>query len=169
MKIRLVTAVVGVLLGAAMAGAQSKGVKINLDDSIKSAPAGKVDPNKPATKADAKKTDAKKKEGEKPKIEGIEIQRGDTYMGIQLVNGTFKLSFYDAKKQPVPPDVTRAVLRWKNPNESLPQTDVLNPDGQALASPKVIKPPHTFSLSIILFKGEGEDAKTENFTVDFHP
>ena len=180
MKIRIATAWALAVLVVAGAWAQSsKNVKVNLDDPAnqpaksdpKSAPAtGKVDPNKPAAKSDAKKKDdgKKKKEDEMGKIEGIEIARGGGFMGIQLVGGTFSLAFYDAKKKPVAPDVDRASLSWKVKYQSLPEKTVLNPSGNALTSGKVVKPPFTFSLSITLFKGEGDAAKTESFTVDFH-
>ena len=136
----------------------------------------KIDLDKPAvaTKAAPKKDEKKKGEEKKTeeevvaKIEGIEIARGTGFLGIQLVNGTFKLSFYDAKKKPVAPDVTRASLRWKVKYQPNPETTVLNQDGNALTSAKAVKPPHNFSLSITLIKGEGDAATTESFTVDFH-
>ena len=140
----------------------SGGMRIELDKPAPEAP--------PASKKDVKKKDDEKKKEEPPgKIEGIEIARGSGFMGIQLVNNTFKLSFYDAKKKPAAPDVTRANLRWKVRYQSLPEQTVLNLDGKALASAKVVKPPFTFSLTIALVKGEGDAAETETFTVDFHP
>ena len=153
------------MLAVALASAQTKGVKVNLDEQPKAAAkpaAGKVDPNKPAVKSEAKKDD------EMGKIEGIEIKRGDGFMGIQLVNGTFKLSFYDAKKKLVASDVTRANLTWKVKYQPNPEKTVLMPDGKALTSAKAVKPPYTFSLSITLVKGEAADAPVENFAVDFH-
>lgn len=136
----------------------------------------RIDLDKPATPAqpapkkdDRKKDDAKKKDEPPAKIEGIEIPRGDGFMGIQLVNQTFKLSFYDAKKKPIAPDVTRANLRWNVRYQSLPERAVLNLDDNALTSAKVVKPPYSFSLFITLVKGDGDDAATENFTVEFHP
>ena len=165
MKLRIVTAGAVVALSAAVLPAQ---VRINLDDPKPAAPApGKADPNQPAAKADAKK-DAKKKD-EMGKIEGIEIARGGGFMGIQLVSGTFKLTFYNAKKKPVAPDVDRAALRWKVTYQSLPENTVLNPDGgSSLSSGKIVKPPYTFPLSITLIKGEGDAAATESFNVEFH-
>jgi hypothetical protein len=166
MKLRIVTAWAFAMLGATVAPAQ---VRINLDDPKPAAPAtGNPDPNQPAGKADAKKKDDKKKD-EMGKIEGIEIARGSGFMGIQLVSGTFKLSFYNAKKKPVAPDVDRAALRWKVNYQSLPENTVLNPDGgTALTSAKIVKPPYSFPLYITLIKGEGSDATTEIFNLDFH-
>ena len=177
MKLRIVTAGAFAVLGVAGAFAQSKPVKVNLDDPAPPAanagskpatpPATKAAPGQPAPKADPKKKDAKKAD-EMGKIPGVEIPRGAGYLGIELVGGTFKLSFYDAKKTPTPPDATRANLRWSPKTQSLPERAVLNLDGNALTSPKVIKPPYNFTLFITLVKGEGDDAPTENFTVDFH-
>jgi hypothetical protein len=164
MKLRIVMVAASTWLGAAVLSAQ---VKINLDDPKPAAPAaGKVDPAKPAPKADAKKKDEKKKD-EMGKITGIEIPRGSGFMGIELVDSTFKLSFYDAKKKPVAPDVDRAALKWTVKTQSLPERVVLNVDGKSLTSPKVIRPPYNFSLAITLFKGEGDAAATENFSVAF--
>lgn len=179
MKLRIVTAGAFAVLGVAVALAQNKPVKVNLDDPAPpptksgakpaTPPAAtKAAPGQPAPKADAKKKDAKKAD-EMGKIPGVEIPRGAGFLGIELVGGTFKLSFYDAKKNPVAPDATRANLRWNPKTQSLPERTVLNVDGNALTSAKVIKPPFSFSLSIALIKGDGDDAPTESFTVDFHP
>src|SRR5258708_4495493 len=83
-------------------------------------------PPPPAPKKDDKKKDDGKKKDEAPmaKIEGMEIARGTGFMGLQLVNGTFRLSFYDAKKKAVAPDVTRANLHWKVHYQSLPERAV---------------------------------------------
>jgi hypothetical protein len=140
----------------------SGGLRIDLDQ-----PAA---PKKEAPKKDGKKKDDGKKKEEPPaKIEGIEIPHGKGFMGIQLVNGTFKLSFYDDKKKPVKPDVTRAALRWKVNYQPADERTVLNSDGgTALTSPKIVKPPYTFKLNVTLIKGEGDDAASEFLTVDFH-
>ena len=139
----------------------SGGIRIDLDKPAPAKPAPKQD--------DKKKDDGKKKEAPLPKIEGIEIPHGEGFMGLQLVSGTFKLSFYDKKKKPTLPDVVRAALRWKVNYQPTEERTVLNSDGgNALASGKVVKPPYTFKLFITLIKGEGDDAPTESLTVDFH-
>jgi hypothetical protein len=136
----------------------------------------RIDLDEPTAKKETpKKVETKKDDGEKKaddemgKIEGIEIPHGKGFMGLQLVNSTFKLSFYDAKKKPTAPDVTRAALRWDVKYQPAPERAVLNPDGgTALTSAKVVKPPYTFKLNITLIKGEGDDAATEFLSVDFH-
>lgn len=134
------------------------------------APAGKPE----AKKTDPKKTDAKKKE--EPKIEGIVIERANgAYLGLKLENGTYKLSFYDAKKKPVAPDVSRAAARWNPQYKQFSERAILNPsaDGKALVGGKPVRPPYTFKLYLTLLKGEaaadGEGGQAvESFVIDFH-
>jgi hypothetical protein len=141
----------------------SGGMRIDLDKPA----ATKKEPSK---KVEPKKDDGKKKEEAVAKIEGIEIPHGKGFMGIQLVSGTFKLSFYDEKKKPTPPDVARAILRWKVNYQPTDERTVLNPDGgNALTSGQVVRPPYTFKLFMTLMKGEGDAAATESVSVDFHP
>jgi hypothetical protein len=189
MKFRLVTFCAVASLAVAVAlGQTSKGtpVHINLDEPAtaakKTPPAnpnapakpaapstGKVDPNKSATPGAAKadgKADAKKKEDEIGKIDGMEIARGGGFLGLQIVNGTFKLSFYDAKKKPVAPDVTRAAFRWNVNYQKQPERVVLMPSDKSLVSDKTVRPPYSFKLFITLFRGESDEG-AENLTVDF--
>ena len=137
----------------------------------------------PAQTAPAKKNSAAKspataaksveKKDEPPaKIEGVEIPRGEKgYLGIQVVGGNFKLSFYDAKKKPLAPDFTRAVLRW-DPNYKVgKERAILAPGGgtNSLTSEKAIRPPYHFKLFITLTKDttDGEPAAGESYVVDF--
>lgn len=129
----------------------------------------------PAKKTEApKKQEATKKQEEPAKIEGMEIARGDKgFLGIQVVNGNFKLSFYDAKKKPAPPDVTRAVLRWDPKYKVGKERAILTPGGGAnsLTSEKNIKPPYNFKLFITLLRDGAADGAEEpageNHVVDF--
>ena len=120
----------------------------------------------PATKA------ADKKEEAPAKIEGVEIARGEKgFLGLQVVGGNFKLSFYDAKKKPTAPDFTRAVLRW-DPNYKVgKERAILAPGGgsNSLTSEKAIRPPYNFKVFITLTRdtGEGEPAAGESYVVDF--
>ena len=141
----------------------------NADPNAAAKPAapstGKADPNKPAAPADAKK-DAKKKEDDAGKIDGMEIARGAGFMGLQIVEGAFKLTFYDGKKKPVAPDVARAVFRWNVPYQKAPERALLTSNGTAMVADKTVKPPFNFKLFVTLFKGEG-DENAENLTIDF--
>ncbi|MBL9201829.1 MAG: hypothetical protein JNL39_15065 [Opitutaceae bacterium] len=131
-----------------------------------------------AEAAPAKKGDAAKKgEGKAPepaKIEGMEVaRRGGGYLGVAMVGGTFKISFYDAKKKPVTADVARAVLRWDPKYKVGSERVVLNrtEDGKALASPRNIRPPYLFKLYITLLKdaaeGEVAEGAGETHVIDF--
>jgi hypothetical protein len=105
-------------------------------------------------------------------IEGIVVPRGERgFLGVQIVGGMFKITFYDAKKKVVAPDVLRAVLRWDPKYKVGKEQVVLNrsEDGKALTSPKPIRPPHQFKLFITLIKDvtESEDAVGETHVIDF--
>jgi hypothetical protein len=100
------------------------------------------------------KKDAKKEE-EMGKIEGFEIPRGkDRFLGLELVDGKFKLSFYNAKKKPVAPDVSRAIARWDPKYKLGVERSVLNPSGKALVGDKFIRPPYNFNLTIVLLRDD---------------
>ena len=114
-----------------------------------------------------------KKEEPPAKIEGMEIARGDAgFMGLQIVDANFRLTFYDLKKKPIVADVTRAVLRWQ-PNYQRNEERVVlerSGDGKFLTSPRVIRPPHHFKLYMTLFKEPApgtEAVAAENYVVDF--
>lgn len=112
-----------------------------------------------------------KKQEQEGKIEGVVIPRGTGFMGIQVVNSAFKLSFYDEKKKPVAPDVDRAALRWDPRYKVGEERVVLLPsgDGKSLSADKNIRPPYNFKLFITLIKeaAQGQAPVNETFTVDF--
>jgi hypothetical protein len=121
---------------------------------------------------DAKGKDAKAKEEER-KIEGMEISRGDRgFIGIQIKDGAFRMTFYDQDKKPVPPDVARAALRWDAKYKVGQERMVLNPGGDAnsLTNPRVVRPPYTFKLFITLIKdsaASGDNPAGESYVIDF--
>ena len=130
-----------------------------------------------STKAPAQKAEAgKKAEPAKPEepapIQGIVVSRGALgFLGVEIVDSTFKISFYDAKRKPVKADVTRALLRWDSKARSGSERVMLNlsDDGKSLASPRNIRPPYLFKLFITLLKdaAAGEEAAGETHVVDF--
>jgi hypothetical protein len=132
-------------------------------------------PTKAAEKTKAEKSAPKKSEPvvkEELKIKGIAVPRGERgFMGIEMVGGNFKISFYDTKKKPIPPDVTRAALRWDAKYKVGQERLVLNPDadGKSLSNPKTIRPPYNFKLFITLIKEatEKEEPVGETHVVDF--
>jgi hypothetical protein len=119
------------------------------------------------TPAPAPKTPVKKVEV--PKIPGFTITRGNgTFLGLEVVGGNFKLSFYNAKKKPMAPDVTRATARWPNPHGPHDFHTVLNLSGNALVGTKPALPPYTYNVFLTLLKGDGDEAKAvENYVVPF--
>ena len=136
-----------------------------------------ADIKKAAPKADAKalpaapaKKDEKKKiADEVGKIDGQEIARGTGFLGLQVVNSTFKLTVYDAKKKPAAADFTRVALRWDASYQKAPERTLLMPGGGVgvFSSEKTVKPPHAFRLNITLIKGDGPDAPVENLVIEF--
>jgi len=143
--------------------AKSSGVKIDLGTST--TPPGA----KPDDKAKAAKPDPKKKKEEAPaKIDGVTVARGAGFLGLQIVGGHFKVSFYDAKKKPMPPDVPSAVLRWNVNYQPDPERVFLTPGGgpNSLMSDRVIRQPYSFKLTVLLLKGN-DDGNPETFLVDF--
>src|SRR4051794_30017690 len=122
---------------------------------------------KPTPVADA----AKKKEDEMGKVEGIEVKRGTGYFGVALVDGNFKITFYDAKRHVISAPVNRAALRWPVNYRPSDERTVLNisGDGKSLTSAKVVKQPYLFKL-FITFLADGADeagAGLETYTIDF--
>lgn len=131
--------------------------------------------SKPATK---KAAPAKKAEAPPPKIDGIEISRGERgFLGVQMIEGNFKISFYDPNKKPVAADVARAVLRWDPKYKVGKEQVVLNrsDDGKSLVSPRNIRPPYNFKLIVTLIKeatdpdaGAAETVEgNETYVIDF--
>ena len=149
-------------------------IKINLGSSTPAAPkagaTAKAAPGAAAKGATAKGAADKagKKEEPPPKIEGMEIARGAKgFLGLQIVDGNFKLSFFDPKKKAIASDVVRAVLRW-TPNYK-PGTEIyiLGPgDGKSLTVAKTVRPPYTIKLFMSLFV-EGNDEPVESYVLDF--
>ena len=111
-----------------------------------------------------------KKEDAIGKITGVEITRANgTWLGLEVVGGNFVLSFYNAKKKPMAPDVSRANARWPNPRALGPNQTVLNASGNALVGSKPVVPPYTFNVFLTLLNGEGDAAvAVENYTVAMH-
>lgn len=132
------------------------------------APAKTATPKAPAAKA-APAGKVEKKEEPLPKIPGTEITRTNgTKLGLEVVDGRFKLTFYDKKNKAMAVDVTRATARWPNPRSPGDNRTVLNGSGTALVGQKPVIPPYTFNVFLTLLQGEGDEAKAvENYTVQF--
>ena len=125
----------------------------------------------PAAADDSATKDPKKKEEPPAKIEGMEIARsGGGFLGLKVVNGTFKMFFYDAKKKATTPNVARAILRWDGKYKAPPERVVLTAGGpNTFISERTVKPPYKFRLSLLLLPDapEGTEPAGENYNVDF--
>ena len=112
---------------------------------------------------------------EESKIEGQSIARaGGGWLGLKVESGAFRLRFYDAKKQPMAPDVARAVLRWKSNRRLAREVAVLTPGGGSnlMTSERSVPPPYNFRLTIVLMRAstgdaEADEAAAETIVVDF--
>jgi hypothetical protein len=121
-------------------------------------------------------TPTKEKEG---KIAGTAVPRGDGgFLGIELTDGNFVVTFYNQKKKPVPADVASVVMWWpvqyQTNNERVELTPSDNP--AKMSSPKVIRPPYTMKLHLTLLSdpSSGEThtygaaaPAPESYVVDF--
>jgi hypothetical protein len=92
------------------------------------------------------------------KISGTPIQRAKGgWLGIEIKDQNFWMTFYNDKKKPVAADVSAAVLWWpvqyQPNNERVELTGSSNPT--VLASAMVIKPPYSFKLHITLLTDAG--------------
>lgn len=132
-----------------------------------------ADPKAPAAKeADKAKPDAKK-EKEEPMgvIEGTTLTRpSGNFLGLTLQDGKFKLAFYEKKKKkPMKVDALRVIARWPNPHGPGNNQTVMNPagDGTFMMGSQFVRGPHAFNLMLIVVLTEGENAKTETYTVPF--
>ena len=130
-----------------------------------------ADPKAPATKPGDPKAPVVKKEEPMGVIKGTEIKRANgTFLGLEVVGGRFKLSFYNAKKKPMGVDVTRANARWPNKRSGTPSEyrTVLNGSGNALVGDGPVLAPLNFTVRLVLIQGEGEEGKVvESFVVPF--
>lgn len=163
---KLIAAAVCLLFATSLMQAQTPPAAKPADPK---APAAKAIPAQATTsKAAPAKTEAKK-EAELPKIPGTEIARSNgTKLGLEVVDGKFKLTFYDKKHKPMAMDVTRASARWPNPRAPGDNRTVLNGSGTSLVGAKPVVPPFNFNVYLTLLQGEGDEAKAvENYTVAF--
>jgi hypothetical protein len=102
-------------------------------------------------------------------VAGMAIQRPQGgWLGVEIKDRTFRITFYNDKKKPVPADVTSAVLRWPvhyQPNDE--RTELLpSADPSVLASAYAVKGPLSFRLHITLLN-EGKPDAVESYTIDF--
>jgi hypothetical protein len=103
---------------------------------------------------------AEEKEG---KIAGTPIKRADGgWLGLELKDSNFILTFYNEKKKPVAADRPSAVVWWSvhyQPNAE--RTELTPADNPAvLASSYVVKEPHVLKLHMTLLKTGTTEVET---------
>ncbi len=159
---RILAALIGSVLAVGVVSADTPAAPGPAPAKVPAKAAPAVTPAKNAKK------DAKKEEP-MGKISGTEIARANgTFLGLEVVNGNFKLTFYDKKKKPMNMDVTRATARWPNPRAPGDNRTVLKGSGTSLIGSKPVVPPFTFNVYLTLLQGEGEEAKAvESYVVPF--
>jgi hypothetical protein len=112
----------------------------------------------PAKPAPAKQAEIAKEE--EPVIPGLAVARKNGgFIGLELADGGFKISFYDEKKKPIPCDVARATIRWNPNNKKGDERRILNlsGDGKTLVSnPPVVRPPYIFKLYLTFLSEDGQ-------------
>ncbi|HRI82290.1 MAG TPA: hypothetical protein PLF88_07630 [Opitutaceae bacterium] len=107
-----------------------------------------------------------KAEDEMGVIPGVTLTRADgTFLGLEVVNGNFKLTFYDKKKKPARANVARATARWNANQKTGQDFTVLNPSGDtALVGTKFVRPPYNFIVFLVLLNEAGD--VVENYQVN---
>jgi hypothetical protein len=111
-----------------------------------------------------------KKPAVKHEIPGLTVPRANGgFLGIEIDgNSNFKISFYDKDKAPIVADVALATVRWHASTMKSVEFVGLTPgcEGKCLTSPRVIRRPWTFTLTILLFAA-GSNNPVESYTVDY--
>lgn len=112
---------------------------------------------------------ADKDKDEMGTISGTPIQRGQGgWLGIEIKNNCFVLTFYNEKKKPTPADASSAVLRWPVHYQPNGERTELLPSGDpaVLTSAYAVRAPHTFVLHIVLLFAAKPD-QSEAYVIDF--
>ena len=111
-------------------------------------------------------------EPERPeaKIEGVLIPRGEKgWLALRLAGGGFELRFFSPDRRPLVPELPRAVVRWTLAGRKTgPESHLLelSADGKALQSSRIVRPPHVFRVTILLFAA-GAEQPVEVHTAEF--
>jgi hypothetical protein len=113
--------------------------------------------------------DAAKTPAGAPVIAGIVIPRTTAgFLGLEIdpESHTFRLSFYDDKKNPIAPDVATAIISWYFNNtgtEKLIYAFGPGADGKSLVSPRVVTPPLPLRATIFLFSSPADSNPVESY------
>lgn len=134
-------------------------------------PATKTVPPKPVRPIRGKPTPAPKVETP-PEIvlPGVVKPRpSGGFLTVEVVDGKFKIGFYDAKKKQMPLPAPRGTARWRSNRKISEERTVLSPgpDGKTLMSVGFVRPPFIFKVFLTLLNEEG--AAVESHVIDLNP
>jgi hypothetical protein len=166
-------AFLGLVFAASVAHAQvSPAVKPADSKSAPAKPAAVTPAAEKPVDPKAKVAPAKKevkKPAPIPTIPGMELTRPNgNKLGLEIVGGQFKLTFYDKKNKPMAMDVSRAAARWDSKTPFGDNRTILNGGGSTLVGSKPVTPPYVFNVFLTLLQGEGDDAQAvEDYVVPF--
>jgi len=113
------------------------------------------------------KSSVEKKTHELP-TNGTNLERSNGgWINVQTSGAQIIVEFFDAEKKPVAPDVARGTARFRYAAKSDVTRTVLNRKGDRLVSPRNVRPPHNFFVTLTLLGGGDEAAATEVFNFKF--
>lgn len=99
---------------------------------------------------------------------GVWLERDDgRTLFFTIEENNFHLEFYDEEREPVKPDLIRAVVHYTPRMVQNRETIILTPDretGETFTSPRFVRPPHNFQVLLVLVRDtEGRDTETFSF------
>lgn len=129
----------------------------------KTAPAKTTKPAKPSV------TPAPKDEADIQLPGIVQPRPNGTFLTVEVVDGKFKVGFYDAKKKAMTADVARASARWKTNKKLVEDHTILNAsgDGKSLVGAAFVAPPYTFRLFLTLLSEDGTAGET--YVINMNP
>lgn len=107
----------------------------------------------------------KKKVFELPKTGQNLARAKGGWVNVEIVDIRLVVKFYDQEKKPALPDVVRGFARFKYAAKNS-KTAVLSRDGNMLATPATVRPPHNFLVVLSLFTAESEEP-AESYTFKY--
>ncbi len=94
---------------------------------------------------------------ELPKTGVNQARPAGGWINVEPQGTRLVVKFFDKDKKPVAPDVTRGLVRLKYASKN-PAHAVLAREGNLLATPATIRPPHNYMVILSLFAGDGDEA-----------
>ncbi len=80
------------------------------------------------------------------------------WINVETSGTRLRVKFFDKLKKPVPPNVERGMAIFKYASRN-PARAPLSVDGEGMATPAVLRPPHNFVLLLSFFSGDKTEAE----------